>query len=220
MSSSNVVLDSSNHVFPAVAVSSSTSGLPVNSITTSSSPVGAVGGTKRFATYASDVWVGDFGEAYTFSGHTQASTFASLFGACYVERVIFTLVSLKAFTPGSAPRIFRFGIVPRGTAMSLSKRSSAGNIPWLQNFVVGANLHSQATVTYARNPVGSELPFPPGLQLDLNATEVRFRYPTPVVLHSTHEEVTKENNCALVSWHLEFELTGEGVSFGAPVETA
>jgi hypothetical protein len=216
MSSSNVVLDSSNHVFPAVAVSSSTSGLPNNTIDTSSGVSGALGGTKRFATYASDVWIGDYGEGYSFTGHTQASTFASLFGACYVEYVRFTLVSLQAFATGTQPRIFRFGIVPRGTAKSLAKKPQAGNIPWLQNFVVGATHHNQATVTYARNPRGDELPFPPGLQLDLNATEVRFKYPTPVVLHSTYEEVTKENNKPLVSWHLEFGLTGEGVSFGAP----
>jgi hypothetical protein len=215
MSSHNVVLDSSNTTFPAVPVSSTSSGNAVNTITTSSNPVGSVGGSKRFAAYGGNVYVGDFGEAYTFKGHTQASTFASLFGACYLERITFTLVSLVALTPGSSPWIFRFGVIPRGTADSISNKSTAGDIPYLQNFVVGATHHSQAVVTYARDPAPGELSFPPGLQLDLNATEVRFRYPTPAVLHVTQQTVAdKKENVALVKWHVEFTLRGEGATFG------
>lgn len=212
MSSNNVVLDSSNATLPAVPDSSVSSNLAPGPLALSSSPSGAVGGVKRFATDGVDLLSSEFGQIFDIRAHTQAAAFSSLFGACYVEKVILTLTSLVALETGSAPWIFRFGLIPRGAAMSKSDVPTAANLPWLHPFISGATHHLQEKVVFARFPVGNELPFPPGLQLDLNATEIRFKYPTPAVLHKTRKTA---NPYAVLNWHIEFELRGEGTSFGA-----
>lgn len=212
MSQSNVVLDSSNSSLPAVPDTSASTNLPSGPIAISTVPSGPVGGVKRFATGGVNLRSSQYGQSFTFKEHTQAASFASLFGACYVERVTITLTSLIARSTDSAPWVFRFGVVPRGTPNVVSDVANADNIPWLHHFIAGSTLHYTTSITFARFPGANELPFPPGLQLDLNATEIRFKYPTPVVMLSNPSGADKKDVC---KWNIEFELRGEGTVFGA-----
>jgi len=210
------VLDTSSSTFAPVPVNSSTSSLPAGPIAVTTVPSAPVGGVKRFATYAADIYSDSFGQAFEFKEQTQACNFAGLFGACYVERIIFTLTALTSCSSGSTPGLFRVGVIPRGSVMDKSKISLAGNYPWMHNFVVGSPLFPSVKIVFARFPASGEEPFPPGLQLDLNATELRFNYATPAVLHTTRANVKAGEEKPLLKWHLEFELRGEGTAFGAP----
>jgi len=203
----------------SVPAASNSASLQPNDIGISSASGGSFGGTKRFTSSAATVESDDFGQIFSFSGAVGFNEFKSTYAELLVDKVTFHITALSALSLDSSPWIFTFGIVPRGIAQHTASTvalPTGGQISFLQDFIVSSTVHNTSCVTYAANPVGNELPFPPGIQLDLNAVEVRFRYPQPAIFHLTRKPPnSKGETTPLVHWRVEFEVTGRGRGFGS-----
>jgi hypothetical protein len=104
----------------------------------------------------------------------------------------------------------RFGLGPRGLDTT---PEAMGYIPHMKNMVCGTQVASSTSLTFGE----SGQPFPPGLQLDLRAAEVRHRYPRFWLLNPS---VTAANTWDLVHAQLHFVVECSGENFGADFAVA
>jgi len=104
------------------------------------------------------------------------------------------------------PRVLSFGLAPRDTVTMAARSSVVGYIPHLADFVTSAS-GNEKTVTWGNGGI----PFPPALQLDLSAAEVKSKYPE--VLAGWHEQPTADAE-SLVALRVSFVLRCTGAGFG------
>jgi len=170
--------------------------------------------TRSFQTAPSDLGHADWGILADLTKNTDVDSFRSQFAACIVERIKITIVACALPKADAATRRLRIGVASRDFALSVNRSgvldSTAFSIVGLQDYVLSHNAMPSFVVVYSRAPSGSELRFPDGLQLDLNALEVRFRYPSPVVFNT---RVT-DGKTAVVTMDYEITLSGSGNPFG------
>lgn len=148
-----------------------------------------------------------------FTDLDDVKSFRSLFAECVLHSVTVTLVSLYASAPGSSARVFRFGLVGRGTSLSNTVGSvlvsSADRITFAKHFVAGSTVNSSTSVTWGE---GGE-PFPPGIQLDFNFAEVRFKLPEVfVACANPRPSDGKTAPYDMLYWHIEYTFHGRGVA--------
>jgi hypothetical protein len=209
----NAITNSEGQALSVVADSAAGANLSDAALANTTGAAGVFRGIKRFASGASSLDSHSFGQVFDFTADPASSDFRSLFAVITLERVQLTFTSLVALSLDTAPWILRVGLVPRGTTDSASGSSTAEIYPWLHQFVVSATLHNTKMIVFAREPAEGEFPFPPGLQLDLKAPAIWHPKPVGIILNSSRN--TTRTDVPICYWHVEYELLGEGRTFGA-----
>jgi len=136
-----------------------------------------------------------------------------------------TLVSLRAYVfqtsvfaaseDGSRTSLIRFGLAPRGTTFQAKDAKGTTQtltpfIPYLRCFATTVNQTSTAECSWGAGGV----PFPPGLQLDFAAVEVRHHYPE-FLLANAGEINTTEKRIGIAQAQLDITVECHGQNFGA-----
>jgi len=147
--------------------------------------------------------------AHDFRSHPRVAAALSLFSVVKLVRVEAYIFQSTVRSAGSSSvnnvALVRFGLGPRGLDTTPEAMSY---IPHMKNMVCGTQVASSASLAFGE---GGD-PFPPGLQLDLRAAEVRHRYPRFWLLNPS---VTAANTWALVHAQLHFVIECSGENFGA-----
>jgi len=113
------------------------------------------------------------------------------------------------------PSLIRFGITPRG--LTLQAKDAKGTtqtltpfIPSLRCFATTINQTATAECSWGQGGV----PFPPGLQLDLAAVEVRHHYPE-FLLANAGAMTKKEGREGIAQAQLDIVVECTGQNFGS-----
>jgi len=144
-----------------------------------------------------------------FKGHPRTVQAMALFDSVVLSSVKITIRQIMV--PDSSDDyvrlFFRFGIVPRDTAFldPASQASVLEYIPHLFDFAT-SSVPETMVVSFGENGV----PFPPGLQLDLKAAEVRHKHPEALLGNCS----TGTGANPLVHMKLEWVLKCSGEGFG------
>jgi len=205
-----VIADSSSGNLPFVGPTSTPSGIPAGDVAATSDITNVIGGTKRFTSGAADVGCNDRGITFKFLDNDKPKAFAEIFGSVTITRVAITVSSfyIRATSSSSTPWLVRFGIIPHSISTSKPK-----TINYLHNILLGTPIATMSTIVFSSSPSPGEFPFPPGLQMDLKATEVRFPYPAIAVLVVNPSD--NKENIKIADVIVEYDLYGCGTTFGA-----
>jgi len=167
---------------------------PANTLSSSASPTNAADSDLsspptpsllRLSAAGADLATDDYGVEYNFKSHPTVVTFLSLFQYVNLVAVEVTLtqssvVCAPSGAKDSPPAItsrFRSGIVPRGLVPYEGPSKAitgmkTGSIPHLHMFQTSTNLATSQVLRFGAGGI----PFPPGVQLDLRAVEIRGKY--------------------------------------------
>jgi len=183
--------------------------------------VNAPGGAeRRCSTKAISVKSDEHGFRYSFEEHRVVKMFLETFAvvelvACEVYVRQATVFGAST-TKGTPTFLCRFGVTPRD-ALPTTKTDNTGDnvvssIPHLSELTLGTNVASQGCVKWGRGGV----PFPPGLQTDLKAAEIRFKKPNVFAGITTPVAATNDAPAYdLVAVNINFVISGSGQGFGA-----
>jgi len=151
--------------------------------------------------------------SYDFRGHPRVVAALSLFSVVKLVSVDAFVFQATVRSAGSSSagniRHARYGVAPRGLALT---DVTVPEVPYVRNLVCGTQVASSAALTFG---AGGE-PFPPGLQLDLRAAEVRHRYPRFWLMNPV---VSTTETFDLVHAQLQFVVECSGQNFGAELTT-
>jgi len=151
------------------------------------------------------------GSTESFTSHKLVANLLRLYHTVELHSV--TLQVFQVRTEPNAddyvPRLFSFGVVPRDITHTAANSSVVGYIPHLETFITSAN-GNEKTVSWGQL-LGAR-PFPPGLQLDLSAAEIKSKFPE--VLLGIHEDPDRDEQ-SLVAMRMTFVLRCSGAGFGA-----
>jgi hypothetical protein len=147
-------------------------------------------------------------ESVNLVGHKMATRLLSIFHTVELHRLTITVFQVRTEPAAEdyEPKLLSFGLAPRDTTTMAARSSVVGYIPHLADFVSSA-LGNEKTVTWG----DGGLPFPPSLQLDLSAAEVKSKYPE--VIAGWHEQPA-EGTKSLVALRVSFVLRCTGTGFG------
>jgi len=104
-------------------------------------------------------------------------------------------------------QMFSFGLVPRGTTHTAAASSVVGYIPHLEEYMTSA-ISREKTVSWG---AGGK-PFPPALQLDLSAAELKSKHPE--ILLGMHDDPASGSE-EIIGVRVSFTLRCSGTGFGA-----
>jgi hypothetical protein len=147
--------------------------------------------------------------------HVDLARFASV----VLRRVTVTVLQTRAFGAtttgsGTTTRPLRLGLIPRTLATSVAQADGSvdeaatsallARIPWQRTALLNTTVG--AAVTYVWGDGGMD--FPPGIQLDLRAGELRFGYPR--VLVASLVQTTGSLDGAVVQVDFACDVSGSG----------
>lgn len=125
-----------------------------------------------------------------------------------------TIISAVAQSANTLSIISRYGVGPRGLVASVGSGSTVSSVghlyPRFSTAVSGSTLNSVQSTTWGQRP--GDTPFPPGLQLDFNATEFRFNYVTPYIFNIS--PFPSSTNTVAFYIYIEGEVRCSGDGFG------
>lgn len=152
--------------------------------------------------------------------HSRVAILLSLFSVVEVTRVQMYVFqrSVKSADPdGTYVPELRFGLVPRGTPAAIKSGSKqvgvVDDIPHLMSMVLHTNCPATTTVVWGEGGI----PFPPGLQLDLAATELRHRY-LNVFLGNVHPDEKDKTFLAAAQVDITYRCSGDNFGLNTPLE--
>lgn len=154
----------------------------------------------------------------SFRSHPRVASLLGIYASVVIVSVrayVWQASVFAANEDGAKISLVRFGVAPRGT--SLGVKDSKGNVtsyapflPSLRSFATTPN--QTTTVECAWGEGGT--PFPPGIQLDLGAVEIRHNYPE-FLLANAGVVTKKELSTELAQAQLDFTVHCSGQNFGA-----
>jgi hypothetical protein len=165
---------------------------------------------RTFATQVSAVTSDSFGQSFSFRSWPEIQPFKSAFASTVLTSVTIHVVqSHLVATEQSTARVFKFGIVPANVTgvqgEDLKKISNAHMIPHLRFFSTTIFNSNSLSTTWGDGGI----PFPPGMQLELNVTELCFKYPRAIIcnlLPNTDKHI-------VLQWFIEATFTFTGRNF-------
>jgi len=148
---------------------------------------------------------------YNFRSHETVAQLLKLFQFVELTYVRATLIQAEIPVPDDQrpfePRIVRHGIAPDGLDGNIGGLNVVANQPHLNTWV-SDSANSVSTVTvYGRGG----LPFPPGVQTEFRATQIRNNYAV-YWLGCINPRIAED---PLVRLLLDFDVSVSGVGFGA-----
>jgi len=188
-----------NQLIPAMSVPATSSAPPATILIPCSSP-------------AAELDLSTVGFVTSFRNHPQVVAASRLFSSVVLKSVSITIAQLTIPSSDEAyTRLFtKFGIIPRDTNFvdPATKSSVVSYLPHLKSFATSLN-PIDLTVTWGDGGI----PFPPGLQLDLRATEMVNNYPVAFFGH-TDLNLDKQAD-SIASMALDFSVECSVQGFGA-----
>jgi len=150
----------------------------------------------------------EFGAATALDQNDTVKFLLRFFAEVQLTRVKVFLCQITAQSAGVAGQYVRYGLVPRDLAFSAGPANSVTalmqQIPHLHDMILGSTVNSTASAIWT----GAD--FPPGLQVDFRASELRHKLP--------HFAIFKANSSAVsLNGTIELTFTCAGRNFGAPV---
>jgi hypothetical protein len=152
---------------------------------------------------------------YSFRAHPRISEFLKIFSFVELRTVKATIYQTSlvsaAVSHDSAykPRVFRHGVAPRGLDGAPGGTNIVSDIPNLHTFITSAGMAASQTLVFG----DGGMPFPPGVQVDLKAAEIRHSYAEYFV--GLVSPITTSDR-ALIAVQLDFVVECSGMAFGAP----
>jgi len=158
----------------------------------------------------------EFGVATAFTNHERVDTLKLIFASVELVACRIFIAQRVAGAVSNVGSGVRFGLAPRDLAFSTGTGSTAASlaaaVPHMNDMWLGATVSATQNVAYGEGG----RPFPPGLQLDFRAAEMRHKLPVIVVLNPTPNE---KHLHKIVAGTVEWEFVCTGVNFGAPLSS-
>lgn len=173
----------------------------------------------------------DAGIEYNFRGHAMVKHALAVFSIVNLVEVRIFVHQRSIFSAGTAdfstgakavasaifPHHFRLGVAPNGlvthTGTGSTRASIAHGIPGLRSFMTSSNIGTSATFEFASKPGPGAFPFPPGLQLDLRAAEVRHKWPVVLIANASLDPDAVQYPLAHIQ--VDFVVECSGSNFGS-----
>jgi len=164
---------------------------------------------------------------YNFREHPIVAMALRMFSVVEVVEVTAYVMQSRvvaASSTGFTPRQLRFGLAPRATTTATSSTTGGttptttwtgvvGAIPHLVDIASSPNFTAQSSVTWSLSPSGNQRPFPPGIQTDLRAVELRHNYVN--FLLAANNPVSAGTDDAWLC-QVSFVINCSGQNFGNP----
>lgn len=181
----------------------------------------------ELAGHARDLAADNNGVFYSFRAHPKLSILKNMFSK--IELVSVRAFVYQALVPSQTDgavvtRRVRFGLAPRGTALSAQDTNVVDYIPHLTDMVLLPNECASTTVVFGQGGI----PFPPGMELDFRTIETRFNFaefllcqprpdvrsPTASSASSTKGKDKSSDSDVILSAQLTFTIRCSGENYG------
>lgn len=166
----------------------------------------------RLSARTDPLLVSEHGFTYSLRSHPRVETLLTIFSSVVVSsvRVYISQSTVLAAdtTDPTTTRLIRYGVAPRGIVTHSEDSGVVGYIPSLESVTLSSAVPATASCIWG---VGG-VPFPPGLQLDLRAVELRHNYVE--VLLANCDAVAGDDRSLFVA-QVDFTVQCSGQNFGA-----